>query len=44
MTTGHRRLFVALDPDDAVRTGAAAAVARLEGAARPAGGAIAPRR
>jgi 2'-5' RNA ligase len=35
MATGHRRLFVALDPDDAVRAGAAAAIARLEAAAGP---------
>jgi RNA 2',3'-cyclic 3'-phosphodiesterase len=40
MTVGearHRRLFVALDPDEAVRAGVAAAIASLRLAAGPAG-------
>ena len=40
MAAGHRRLFVALDPDDAVRAGAAAAVAWLKDAADPLGRAL----
>jgi RNA 2',3'-cyclic 3'-phosphodiesterase len=36
----HRRLFVALDPDEAVRAGVAAAVAGLRLATGPAGGAL----